>query len=84
MQKKRKHQISESNLHDFGVTTDAAQEWQHFLVSRTEKLWKYLVELNGNQVRKNGENPAYVPLTPERSLDDTKQNLSPPKNKQHR
>ena len=36
MQKKRKQQISESKIQVFGVTTEADQELQHFLVSKTE------------------------------------------------
>ena len=55
--KKKKQQISESNLQVFGVTTDADQERcgprvATFLGFKDGggKLWKYLVGLNGSQV----------------------------------
>ena len=47
MQKKRKQQISESNLQVFGVTTEVDQGLQLFL--------KYLVALTGSHVWNNGE-----------------------------
>ena len=84
MQKKRKQQISESNLQVFDVTTDADQELQHFLVSRTEGE---ALEVSRGAEREPGPEEwrrlAYVPLKPERSLDDTRQNLSPPKKTNH-
>ena len=86
MQRKRKQQISESNLHVFGVTTEVDQELQHFLVSRTEGE---ALEVSRGAEREPGPEKwrrlaaLYDLLAAGRSLDDTRQNLSPPKKTNH-
>ena len=87
MQKKKKQQISESNLQVFGVTTDADQELKLFLVSRTEGE---ALEVSRGAEREPGPEEwrrlaaLYDSLAAGRSLDDTRENLFKPKNKQHR
>ena len=80
---RQKQPISVTHLqHDFSVTTEMDQELQHFLISRTEgealeivrgaerepglEQWRRLATL-------------YDPLAAGRSLDDSRQILSPPK-----
>ena len=79
----QKHPISVTHLqHEFGVTNEMDQELQHFLISRTEgealeivrgaerepglEQWRRLAALSD-------------PFAAGRSLDDSRQILSPPK-----
>ena len=79
----RKIPIAVSNLqHDFGVTNEMDQELQHFCISRTEG--EALETLLGAEREPGLEQwrrlaALYDPLAAGRSLDDSRQILSPPK-----
>ena len=79
----RKQPIASTNLqHDFGVTTEMDQELQHFLISRTEG--EALEVVRGAEREPGLEQwrrlaALYDPLAAGRSLDDSRQILSPPK-----
>ena len=79
----RKIPIAVTNLqHDFGVTNEMDQELQHFLISRTEG--EALETVRGAEREPGLEQwrrlaALYDPLAAGRSLDDSRQILSPPK-----
>ena len=79
----RKIPIAVTNLqHDFGVTNEMDQEPQHFLISRTEG--EALQTVRGAEREPGLEQwrrlaALYDPLAAGRSLDDSRQILSPPK-----
>ena len=79
----RKMPIAVTNFqHDFGVTNEVDQELQHFLISRTEGQALEVVrgaegEPGLEQWRRLGA--LYDPLAAGRSLDDSREILSPSK-----
>ena len=78
----RNQPIAATNLqHDFGVTNETDQELQHFLISRTEG--EALEVVRGAEQEPGLEQwrrlaALYDPLANGRSLDDSRQILSPP------
>ena len=79
----KKQPISVTHLqHEFSVTNEVDQELQHFLISRTEREAREVVqgaerEPGLEQWRRLAA--LYDPLPAGRSLDDSRQILSPPK-----